>query len=149
MVNTKPFLSQLEHERIERAIATAERKTSGELRVVVYPESAPDPLRVAEAEFNRLGMRRTRQRNAVLILVAPLSHTFAIFGDHGVHQRCGETFWQEVAAAMTTQFQAGAFTNGIVHAIERAGTLLAEHFPRTADDRNELPDTIVDRGIVI
>ena len=48
-MNPKPFLSQLEHERIERAIATAERKTSGEFRVVVYPEHAPDPVRVAEA----------------------------------------------------------------------------------------------------
>jgi len=145
----KPFLRQLEHERIERAIAAAERKTSGEIRVVIHPEAAPDALKVASEEFTRLGMRRTRHRNAVLIFIAPLSQTFAVFGDLAVHERCGDTFWQEVSEAMSKEFRAGAFTDGIVHAVERAGALLAAHFPRSPDDRNELPDTVVDRGIVI
>ena len=34
------------------------------------------------------------------------------------------------------------FTGGLVLGIERAGALLAEHFPRRPDDVNELPDDI-------
>ncbi len=43
---------------------------------------------------------------------------------------------------MTVHFKRGDFTAGLIHGIDRAGSLLAEHFPRTSDDRNELPDEI-------
>jgi len=43
---------------------------------------------------------------------------------------------------MTAHFKRGEFTEGLVLGIERAGTLLADHFPRSPDDRNELPDQI-------
>jgi uncharacterized membrane protein len=78
----------------------------------------------------------------VLIFVSSPSHTFAVIGDTGVHAKCGETFWRELADAMTEHFKRGDFTAGLVHAIARACTLLAEHFPRSTDDRNELPDAI-------
>jgi len=146
----KAFIEQqLDSKRIEDAIAAAELKTSGELRVVIHREAVADPVAAAREEFARLEMFRTRERNAVLILVAPASRSFAIFGDEAVHAKCGQSFWDEVAAAMTGYFREGKFTDGLVHAIERAGTLLAKHFPRRPDDKNELPDNVVDRGTVI
>lgn len=145
----QPFLDQLEHARIERAIAAAEQKTSGEIRVVMYPKKADNPVMVAASEFLALGMHRTTHRNAVLFLIAPFSNTFAVYGDEAVHAKCGQTFWTDVAAAMTDYFKRREFTDGIVHGIERAGALLATHFPRAADDRNELPDDVIDRGTVI
>ena len=42
-----------------------------------------------------------------------------------------------------------AFTDGLVHAMERAGELLAMHFPRHSDDRNERSDEVVERFPVI
>ena len=87
-------------------------------------------------------MTRTRERNAVLLYVAPRSRTFAIIGDEAVHAKCGEPFWRSIAEAMTTHFLAGNFTEGILHGIDRAGALLAEHFPRRPDDQNELPDAV-------
>jgi uncharacterized membrane protein len=145
----KKFVEQLDSKRIEHAIAAAERKTSGELRVVIHREAVADPVATAREEFARLEMFRTRDRNAVLILVAPASRKFAIFGDEAVHAECGQPFWDEVAAAMTDFFREGKFTDGLVHAIERAGTLLAKHFPRRPDDKNQLPDNVIDRGTVI
>ncbi|NDE98252.1 MAG: hypothetical protein EB034_08240 [Verrucomicrobia bacterium] len=88
-------------------------------------------------------MTQTRERNGVLLYVAPRSRTFAIVGDEGVHARCGEAFWREVAQALTAEFRKGDFTAGILLGVQRAGSLLAEHFPRQGDDRNELPDTVV------
>ena len=148
-MKTRHFLKQVEHDRIVSAIAGAEKKTSGELRVLIYHKRAENPVAVAEEQFARLKMHHTRHRNAVLILVAPLSHTFAIYGDKAVHEKCGEDFWREVAAAMEAYFRRGEFTDGIVHGVERAGQLLAEHFPRSPDDHNSLPDSVVDRGPVI
>ena len=94
-------------------------------------------------------MTRTRERNAVLILVAPDSHTFAIVGDVGVHARCGSNFWADVAHHMEARFREGQFTAGLAEAVTMTGDLLATHFPRLPDDRNELPDDVVERGVVI
>ena len=139
----------LDHDRIQQAIAAAELRTSGELRVIIYPRGVDDAVAAAKEEFVRLGMTRTRERNAVLILVAPESHTFAVVGDQGVHARCGSNFWESIAAQMQADFRAGKFTDGIVAAVARTGELLATHFPWSPDDRNELPDDVVERGVVI
>ena len=145
----KAFLSQLDHARIERAITAAEQKTSGELRVVIHHKPAPDPVATAKSQFEKLRMHRTRERNAVLLLVAPESRTFAIYGDTAIHKKCGDAFWHEVSAATGDHFKQGDFTGGIVHALDRAGTLLATHFPRRPDDQNELPNGIIDDGKII
>lgn len=133
---------KIEDAQVVAAIAAAEQRTSGEIRIVVSSRPTDDPIASAQREFERLGMDRTAARNGVLILVAPASRTFAIIGDTGVHEKCGNAFWADVAAAMTERFKHGEFTNGLVLGIERAGALLATHFPRSPNDRNELPDAI-------
>jgi len=141
-MNQEAFIEQLQNDQIVTAVGAAEAKTSGEIRVFISRKETTDPLVTAQAEFNRLGMVKTAERNGVLIFVAPRSQKFAIIGDEGIHRHCGEKFWSEVAAQMTTHFKKSEFTQGIVHAIDKAGLLLAKHFPHRADDKNELPDTV-------
>jgi len=136
------FIKQLREDEIVAAIRAAELKTSGELRVFISDKSAADPVAAAQAEFTRLGMANTLERNAVLIYLAPHPRKFAVIGDAGVHARCGDAFWQELAGVMTGHFRKAEFTEGILQGIQRAGELLAEHFPRQTDDRNELPDSV-------
>lgn len=133
---------RVDHDKVVAAIAEAEGRTSGEIRVLVAKKKADDPVTTARAHFERLGMTRTHRRNGVLIFLAPASHTFAIIGDTGIHERCGPIFWEEVARSMEQRFKAGDFTGGLGEGIRRAGDLLAQHFPRQPDDRNELPDTL-------
>ncbi len=128
--------------RIVTAIGAAEQRTSGEIRVVVSQRKTDEPVLAAQKEFERLGMTKTAARNGVLIFVAPASHTFAVIGDQGIHEKCGEAFWRELASAMTARFVRGEFTEGLVLGIERAGSLLAVHFPRQPDDRDELPNAV-------
>ena len=87
-------------------------------------------------------MQKTRERNAVLIYVAPRAHKFAVIGDVGVHEKCGDIFWQKLVEEMRAHFQREEFERAIVHGISQAGKLLAAHFPRTGDTINELPDEI-------
>jgi uncharacterized membrane protein len=136
------FIEQLQNDQIVAAIRDAEAKTSGEIRVFISRRETTDPLAAAQEEFTRLGMTKTAERNGVLIYVAPRSQKFAILGDKGIHERCGENFWRAVAEQMTAHFRKSEFTQGIVNAIQKAGTLLGEHFPRRTDDKNELPDTV-------
>jgi len=142
-MKTPEFVKQLREPEIVAAIRAAERKTSGELRIFIsHQKEVADPVTAAQEEFVRLGMEKTRDRNAVLIYVAPVPRKFAIIGDHGVHERCGENFWQELADSMTARFRVAEFTEGIVQGITRAGELLAVHFARHPDDSNELPNRV-------
>ncbi len=144
-MKTRHFIKQLDRNLIETAIRDAERRTSGEIRVLIHHKPVEDVVAFAQREFLRLGMQKTRERNAVLIVVAPLSQKFGVIGDEAVHQKCGETFWQELAGAMAGHFKQGNFTAGLRHGIEHAGALLAEHFPRRSGDKNELPDQIIEQ----
>jgi uncharacterized membrane protein len=141
-MRTKEFLGKLAHDRIVNAIAAAEAKTSGEIRVFVQRGEIDDALAAARKQFEKLGMTSTRDRNGVLIFVAPRSQKFAVVGDTGIHARCGDGYWQELVEKMRQDFRAQNFTDAIIHAIGQTGDLLAEHFPRRSDDRNELPDRV-------
>jgi uncharacterized membrane protein len=137
------FIKQLDHPALEAAIARAEAGTSGEIRVVVMHDPAPEPVAAAQAAFTRLGMEKTRDRNGVLIFVAPVSQTFAVIGDTAVHAQCGQPFWDEMAATMSVAFRHGDFTTALRAGIERAGILLGRHFPRQPGDQDELSNQVV------
>jgi len=143
-MNKNKFISQLDQAEIESAIARAESATSGEIRVAIMQHPAGNPVAAAQDLFQNLGMAETQHRNSVLILVAPASQTFAVIGDEAVHQKCGAIFWEELAAAMAGCLRQGDFTGGLRQGIEKAGTLLATHFPRRPDDRNELPNEVIE-----
>ena len=142
MNNPFSSLPKIDHARVQNAIAAAELRTSGELRVVILRTTVTDPVAEARRQFDRLGMAATAARNGVLILLAPRAHAYAVIGDKAIHEHCGDAFWRELAAAMGDAFKRGEFTDGLVLGIERAGELLASRFPRSPDDRNELPDSI-------
>lgn len=145
-MRTREFLSKLEHDRIVHAIREAESKTSGDIRVYIQRGKLnADPLIAAQRKFNRLGMHKTGERNAVLIFVAPRAHKFAVVGDRAIHEQCGEQFWQRVVDAMRAHFQNEKFSHAIVEAVEEIGKLLATHFPKGSTRSNELPDDVIER----
>lgn len=129
-MHPKKFTKQLPHDTIVAAIREAEQKTSGEIRVLISHKSVEDPVAMAQKEFVRLGMASSPEKNGVLIFVAPRTHKFAVIGDAGVHAKCGDEFWRELAKVMTEYFRRSEFTEGIIHGVRKAGQLLAEHFPR-------------------
>ncbi len=141
-MKAKKFLDQLQHDDIVTAIRKAEKRTSGEIRVFISRHEPADAIAAAQAQFAALGMDKTTEKNGVLIYMAPRARKFAVIGDAGVHQHCGDEFWQGVAAEMTGHFKKGEFTEGLLHGVHKAGELLAKHFPGKPDHPNQLPDDI-------
>jgi len=137
------YFSKFDSERIVRAIADAERKSSAQIRVHVTRRAPEDLAQRAERRFRLLGMTNTAEHNGVLIYIAPRARKFRILGDVAIHEKCGDDFWKDVASAMEGFFRKGEFTEGVIHGIERVGEVLAAHFPRSGKEVvNELPDEI-------
>ena len=126
----RSFSKHLQHDRIVAAIRDSELKTTGEIRVSISPKHTDDAVAAARKEFVRLGLNRSPERNNVLIFVAPRARQFAVIGDEAVHAKCGDDFWRQLADAMTGYFRKSEFTPGILHGVQKAGELLATHFPR-------------------
>ena len=136
------FLKQLRHDDIVAAVRQAETKTSGEIRVFISHKEIEDAVAAAQKIFLHMDMHKTRHRNAVLIFVAPKAHKFAVVGDEAVHKKCGDEFWRALAAEMSGHFKKSDFTQGILYGVQKAGDLLAAHFPPRPGDPHNLPGQV-------
>jgi uncharacterized membrane protein len=141
----KEFFSPNEQERIVNAIRLAEQQTSGEIRV--YTESRcrfVDPLDRAAEVFWGLKMDMTKDRNGVLVYVAMKDRQFAILADQGIHEKVGQTFWNEEVSVMKKHFSNALPADAIEAVITDVGQALRTHFPYDrSTDKNELPDDLV------
>jgi uncharacterized membrane protein len=138
------FLGKLDHTKISAGIAAAEQRTSGEIRVFISHRKISDARRAAEEQFLKLGMARTKQRNAVLLFFAPALQTFAIIGDQGIHNKCGQALWERLVGEVRGHLTQNQFTDGILHGIEAVGELLATHFPPDASSGDELSNDVIE-----
>lgn len=138
----KLFINQLEEKKIVEAIADAEKKTSGEICVYISQKKRADIFAAARNRFEKLGMTKTRLRNATLIYIAPATQQFAVLGDVGIHEKCGKAFWEKISVEMSATFRNGFFTDAIIQAVREVGAALSQHFPAKPDDGNELPNQI-------
>jgi uncharacterized membrane protein len=143
IMHRRKLLQKLDVERVRKAIADAERETSGEIRVSVSRFFWGRVRPAAERAFRRLGMTRTKDRNGILFFIVPSRRRFVVLGDEGIHANVGQDFWDGIAAAMSEDFKKGDFTDGLVRGIKKAADGLAAHFPYdAATDVDELPDDI-------
>lgn len=139
----KEFISQLDEQRVVDAIASAEKQSSGEIRVYVSHKERHDALAFAKKRFVELGMTQTRERNGVLIYIVPRTRQVAVLGDTAINEKCGDAFWAEIVRGMSAHFKEGQFTEALIAAIRDVGAVLAKHFPPQSGDENQLSDSIV------
>ena len=138
------FLSRLNVAQVEAAIERAEHGTSGEIRICVAGLFWGRSRAMGERAFRRLNMSATRNRNGVLIVIAPMRRQLVIVGDEGLHARVGDAFWDALGARTADQLRSGDFTHALLQAVKLVGFQLAEHFPSDApEDQNELPNAVV------
>jgi uncharacterized membrane protein len=136
-----PFFNTLEEKKIMASIRKAETGTSGEVRLYVESHCKGATSERAIAIFKKLKMYKTHERNGVLIYVAMKDRQFAIFGDEGIHQKLGYSFWKNEAATLKSFFEKGEYVDGVCQVVTDIGIILQDNFPHPPDeDNNELSD---------
>lgn len=137
------FLSDEEEASLAEAIREQEARTSAEIRICVSYKLVWNHERYAWRKFEEAGMRDTRQHNAVLIVMLPRTRKIVIVGDSGVNVVVPPGYWKDAVAAMVRQMHDAGPLEALREGLRRLGDTLAVHWPREADDRNELPDQIL------
>jgi len=86
---------------------------------------------------------KTRDENGILIFISILERKVWILGDRNIDRRIPHETWQALAREVSTGIKSGRASEALCAVIEKSGKILAEHFPKTADDVNELPDDLL------
>jgi len=139
------FFTQVEKDAIVEAIRAAEQRTSGEVRIFIESRCKfMDPIDRARELFAQLEMAKTSERNGTLVYVAVKDRQAAVYGDEGIHQKVGQTYWEDEVNKMLVFFKDAHLGDGICQVVNDIGEVLHRHFPYASEtDKNELPDDIV------
>jgi putative membrane protein len=98
----------------------------------------------AIACFKVAAERRTHGRTGILIYLSLAEHRAEIVADAAIAAKVSPQVWGEAMAAMLAQLKQDRLADGLVAAVDHVGAVLARHLPRAADDRNELPDRLIE-----
>jgi len=142
MSKVEDFLTASQEQQIIEAIKTAEKNTSGEIRVHLEKSTDKPPMERALEVFHFLKMDATKLRNGVLFYFAVESKKFSILGDEAINNKVPENFWETEKELVLTYFSKGDFSKGIELAIIEVGKKLKEFFPYQSNDTNELSNEI-------
>ncbi|MCC2978052.1 hypothetical protein LK533_15410 [Sphingomonas sp. PL-96] len=94
--------------------------------------------------FRTAAEKRTRGQTGVLLYLSLAEHRAELIADAAIHARVAPEVWGEAMAALVAAARAGHVAQGMAEAVAQVGVVLAEHFPRSADDINELPDRLIE-----
>ena len=100
--------------------------------------------RRAVVVFRAAAERRTVGRTGILIYLSMAERRAEIVADESILAVTDDSTWGEAMAALLADVRAGRPADGICAAIAIVGEVLAEHFPHTGDDRNEIPDKLIE-----
>ena len=116
------------------------------LRLLLTPAGtkARRVRRQALALFRTAAEKRTRAATGVLLYLSVAEHRAELIADESIHSKVPNEVWGDAMAALIGAVRDGRPGDGLAEAIGRIGKILAEHFPRSSGDTNELPDRLIE-----
>ncbi len=135
---------------IATAVAGSEQRHRGEICVVI---EGPLPFSLLwrdvpprQRALDLFAERRvwdTEENSGVLIYVQLVDRCVEIVADRGIARRVPQATWDDLCHDLAAALRAGRYREGVLTAIDAVTRLLAEHFPASEDNPNELPDVPV------
>lgn len=142
------FFSDDDFLRISNEIKKVEKTTSGEIRIAMkekrtLKEKNKSIRQLAELEFIKLEMHKTRDYTGILIYILFSERQFYILADKGINEKVNQDTWDAIRNNMQANFKNGNFLDGMLTGIKSVGQILSEHFPIKSDDTNELSNKVI------
>ena len=110
----------------------------------------PAPLKTirvhdqAVRQFKVGAERRTTGHTGVMIYLSMREHRAEIVADETIAAIVSAEVWGEAMGDMLSLIRKGRVAEGLAVGISDVGHVLAEHFPRSDNDENELPDRLIE-----
>ena len=98
----------------------------------------------AMRQFLARNVHVTAARTGVLIFVSLAERYAVVLADSGIDARVDQQVWNDVVRKLTAKAAGDLLAEGFIEAVEAVGAVLAEHFPVTPGDVNELDDHLVE-----
>lgn len=95
------------------------------------------------AAFTAHGLHYTKARTGILILASIFERRVVVLADRGINDKVQPGTWDKIVCIITSGLKSKDGCAAFCTAIEECGKILAKHFPRSLDDRNELEDKLV------
>lgn len=116
------------------------------LRLWLVPRSLAYRAAHANAlrQFYSRNVHLTSARTGVLVFVSLAERYAAVIADAGIDAKVDQDRWDGVVRDLIGHASGNRLADGFVGAIGSVGALLAQHFPVTAGDVNELDDHLVE-----
>ncbi|EQB10965.1 TPM domain-containing protein [Sphingobium lactosutens] len=116
------------------------------LRMLVTPKAtkARRARRRAILLFRTAAEARTRGRTGVLIYISLDEHRAELVADRAINEKVSPDAWGDAMATLVDALRQDRAGEGLAAAVAQVGAVLAAHFPRAADDINELPDRLIE-----
>ena len=116
------------------------------LRIALTPKSIRHArVRTRAVTMFKVGAeRRTIGLTGILIYLSMAEHRAEIVADEAIAAKVDPDIWGDAMAAMVAELKQGRPGAGMAAAVEKVGIVLAEHFPKSQGNPNELPDRLIE-----
>ncbi len=95
------------------------------------------------ASFISRGLTETKLRNGILIYLSAFEKRVEILADKGIHEKCGVDFWKAEVTKISSGLHEKDHAKNLEQVIEEIGQKLAEHFPSSKSNPNELSNQVL------
>ncbi|MGH6616859.1 TPM domain-containing protein [Sphingomonas sp.] len=116
------------------------------LRLALTPKATrARRVRRRAVQYFKVGAeRRTQARVGIMLFLSLDEHIAEIVADEAIHKVVPPERWGDAMAALVDKVRVGQPGEGMAAAVAAIGAIVAEHFPKTEGDRNELPDRLIE-----
>jgi len=87
---------------------------------------------------------RTQAKVGILLYLSTRERMAEIIADAAIHRAVPAERWGDAMAALVAEVREGRAGEGMAAAVAAIGAILAETFPKTENDVNELPDRVIE-----
>jgi len=137
------ILNQEDIHKLEAKISALETMTSAEFKIIICKQAWLGIKRKAYQLFKKYDLDKTKESNAVLLLIVEKDKELLIYGDTGIHKKSSIDHWPLVRDAILNEFRNRDYYTGLSTGIEMIAANLIEHFPAETNNENEVSNEII------
>ncbi|MCR9136902.1 MAG: TPM domain-containing protein [Alphaproteobacteria bacterium] len=110
----------------------------------------PKSLRYRRAHANAVrqflahNIHATENRTGVLVFVSLAERYAEIIADSGLSAHIDQAEWNRIIGDLTVGVSHGRIADALIEAVQQSGLLLVRHYRAGPENRNELPDHVVE-----